>query len=67
MVRGKYLASASDDKTVKLWDTATGITLRKLEGHSDWVRCVRVSHDDKRLREKSITKLKFYIEIFYSI
>ena len=29
----KLLASASYDKTVKLWDQATGVTLQTLEGH----------------------------------
>ena len=32
---GKTVASASDDKTVRLWDAATGAALQTLEGHTD--------------------------------
>ena len=45
----KHLASASYDKTVKLWDTATGSCLQTLEGHSSWVNSVAFSHDSKHL------------------
>ncbi|KAL2192251.1 hypothetical protein P885DRAFT_48132 [Corynascus similis CBS 632.67] len=42
---GKTLASGSDDKTIRLWDTATGTHQQTLEGHSDWVRAVAFSPD----------------------
>jgi WD40 repeat protein len=44
---GKLVASASDDKTVRLWDSATGASLRTLKGHSDWVRAIVFSPDGK--------------------
>src|SRR5438270_13241252 len=45
----KRLALASDDCTMKVWDTASGNCFQTLEGHSGWVRSVAFSHNDKRL------------------
>ena len=33
---GKRAVSASEDKTLKVWDLETGRALRTLEGHSAW-------------------------------
>jgi len=46
---GKQLASASGDKTVRLWDTATGAALQTLEGHKVWVYSIAFSPDGKQL------------------
>ncbi|KAK4245554.1 hypothetical protein C7999DRAFT_34042 [Corynascus novoguineensis] len=47
------LASASYDKTVKIWDSATGECVSTLEGHSDSVWSVAWSHDATRLASAS--------------
>ena len=44
---GKRLLSASSDKTVRLWDVATGAEIRVYEGHTDEVRSARFSPDGR--------------------
>jgi WD40 repeat protein/serine/threonine protein kinase len=46
---GQRLASGSRDKTVKIWDSATGKELLDLEGHDLWVTSVAFSPDGQRL------------------
>ncbi|RAH54575.1 WD domain protein [Aspergillus piperis CBS 112811] len=50
---GRTLASGSHDKTIKLWDTATGVEQRTLTGHSDWVHSVAFSPDGRTLASGS--------------
>ena len=40
---GRRAVSASDDKTLKVWDVESGRELRTLQGHSDCVNGVAVS------------------------
>lgn len=51
---GAFLASASQDKTVRVWDTATGICMAILEGHTSWVGTITFSPDGTRLVSGSI-------------
>jgi len=53
---GRLVASASYDKTVRLWDPATGELCRILEGHSDWVHAVVFSPDGKLVASASQDK-----------
>ena len=44
---GRSVVSGSRDKTVRLWDAATGAPLQTLEGHSGTVSSVTFSADDR--------------------
>lgn len=46
---GERLASASKDKTVRLWDVQTGECLRVITGHSDFVNSVCFHPTDPKL------------------
>lgn len=37
---GRYAATGSRDKVVKLWDTASGQCLRTFVGHDNWIRAL---------------------------
>ncbi|KAM6516651.1 hypothetical protein FALCPG4_014829 [Fusarium falciforme] len=50
------LASASWDKTVKIWDAATGHCQATLRGHRSWVQSVAFSPDSQRLASASDDK-----------
>ncbi|KAJ5556988.1 hypothetical protein N7494_000903 [Penicillium frequentans] len=51
---GQLLASGSDDKTVKLWDTATGSLQQTLDGHSNAVRTVAFSPNSRHLASATV-------------
>jgi WD40 repeat protein len=44
---GTLLASASEDKTVKVWHVPSGTCIRTLEGHAHYVNAVAVSADGR--------------------
>jgi WD40 repeat protein/serine/threonine protein kinase len=50
---GRQLASASEDRTVRLWDTATGGKIRSLTTHTGPVWGVAFSPDGRRLASAS--------------
>jgi WD40 repeat protein/tRNA A-37 threonylcarbamoyl transferase component Bud32 len=53
---GSRLASASQDKTVKVWYATTALELRTLRGHTGWVHSVAFSADGQHLASASEDK-----------
>ena len=53
---GRLVASGSSDRTVKLWDPATGAVRRTLEGHSDSIMAVAFSPDGRLVASGSRDK-----------
>jgi hypothetical protein len=51
---GKYLATASMDKTARLWDLVTGETIRVFSGHTYELLGITFSPDGKTLATTSI-------------
>jgi small GTP-binding protein len=53
---GAYLASPSEDKTIRIWDTRSGACVRTLQGHINIVFSVAWSPDSQRLASASADK-----------
>ncbi|MDB9356222.1 protein kinase, partial [Nodularia spumigena CS-587/03] len=50
---GQFLASGSDDKTIKLWNVLTGKDISTLTGHNYSIRSIAFSSDGKILASGS--------------
>ncbi len=46
---GQTLASASYDKTIKLWNLKTGQLINTITGHNSWVRSIAISPDGQTI------------------
>jgi uncharacterized protein YjiK len=53
---GRTLASGSNDRTLKLWDVASGQLLRTLQSHGNWVFVVAFSPDGRTLASAGLDK-----------
>lgn len=54
---GNFIASASIDKTVRVWDSSTGQQLCEVEGHTRYVTSCAFSNDSRLLASGSNDKL----------
>lgn len=60
---GSTLASGSQDKTIRLWDTGTNEELAILQKHTGWINTLAFSSDGKRLASGStLTKNSCFSE-----
>ncbi len=46
---GRMLASSSADRSIILWDVASGQVIRRLLGHGDWINRLAFTPDGRRL------------------
>jgi len=59
-LRDGRLASGSYDKTIRIWDPATGECLQTLEGHTDWVLALAALPDGRLASGSEDTTIRIW-------
>ena len=50
------LATGSVDKTIRIWNTGSGSSIRELRAHTDWIQALALSPDRLKLASGSFDK-----------
>lgn len=53
---GGRVASAGQDRTIRLWDILTGKQIRQFDGHGDTINCVAFSPDGRWIASASVDR-----------
>ncbi len=68
-----HLVSCSKDKTIRFWDLATGMTVKVLRGHSDYVRTLLLLRDGRIVSGSDDSTMRvwrlawFYYQFFFDL
>jgi WD40 repeat protein/serine/threonine protein kinase len=60
---GNLVASASSDRTARIWEAATGRVVHTLEGHAEGIHCIAFSPDDRILATGSSVEVSLCVPL----
>ena len=67
-IHDNILISASNDKTIRIWDNDKKAQFKVIEDHTDWVYCAQFDKDGKSFyscsRDETLKKFSFDVKKF---